>query len=148
MTARSALKTRAFWVLASAAFFMQIGISAVHVHIVPYLESVNVPPTTAAMAVTGMTLCSLIGRMIFGFLGDFTSKRYLLTIALFFQTTGIFVFSFITSDKIWLIFLFLFTLFLTGILFPSEMNTIRIQNRIDISGSHREHPTTKTPSVV
>jgi len=109
MTAREALKTRTFWLLALVAFFMQIGISAVHVHIVPYLESVNVPTTIAAIAVTGMTLCSLIGRLTFGFLGDFTNKRYLLTIALAFQAIGIFVFSFITEDKTWLLFLFLFT---------------------------------------
>ena len=108
-TVKETLKTRAFWLLVSVFFFQQVAQSAVMVHIVPYLESVNVPTTIAATAVTGMTLCSLIGRLSFGFLGDFKDKRYLIAIALTLQTIGLFVFSFIAMDKAWLIFLFLLT---------------------------------------
>ena len=79
------------------------------VHIVPYLESVDVPRTIAALAVTGMTVCSLIGRLGFGFLGDYFSKRYLITIAMGLQTVGIAVFSLITVDKIWFLAVFLLT---------------------------------------
>jgi len=79
------------------------------VHIVPYLESVRVSTTIAAMAVTGMTLCSVIGRLGFGFLGDFTNKRYLVATALTLQTIGLFIFSLISPDKSWLIIVFLLT---------------------------------------
>jgi len=102
-TAREALKTRAFWLLSFAFFFQHIGTSAVMVHIIPYLESVEVPTAIAATAVTGMTLCSLIGRFGFGFLGDFANKRYLVAIALILQAIGLFIFSFITADRAWLI---------------------------------------------
>jgi len=108
-TAKAALRTRAFWVLSAVFFFQQVGTSAVTVHIVPYLESVKVSTTIAATAVTGMTLCSLIGRLGFGFLGDFANKRYLIAIALTIQTLGTFIFSFVGGDRVWLIILFLLT---------------------------------------
>ncbi len=68
-TVKAALKTRAFWLLAFASFFQFIGTSAVMVHIVPYLESVEIPTAIAATTVMGITVCSLIGRLGFGFLG-------------------------------------------------------------------------------
>ncbi len=108
-TAKAALRTRAFWLLSFVFFFQTIGPSAVVVHIVPYLESVDVPTTIAATAVTGMTLCSLIGRLGFGFLGDFTNKRYLIAIALTLQTIGLFIFSFIDMTRVWLVVPFLLT---------------------------------------
>ena len=108
-TARGALRTRAFWLLSLAFLFQHIGTSAVMVHIVPYLESVQVSTTVAATAVTGMTLCSVIGRLGFGFLGDFTNKRYLAAVALTLQTIGLFVFSLVDADRSWLIVVFLLT---------------------------------------
>ena len=77
------------------------------VFIVPYLESVNIPVTTAATVVTGMTVFSLIGRLGFGFLGDFINKKYLIAIALSIQIIGVFIFSMIDEDNMWLIILFL-----------------------------------------
>jgi MFS family permease len=108
-TVKDALKTKAFWLLAGVGFFQQIGTSAVGVHVVPYLESVNVPTTIAAAAVTGITVCSLIGRLGFGLLGDYRNKRYLTAMALSIQAIGLLVFSFINSDVRWLLILFLLT---------------------------------------
>ncbi len=108
-TGKSALRTRAFWLLTSVLFFQQIATTAVIVHIVPFLESVKVPTAIAATTVTGMTLSSLIGRLGFGFLGDFKNKRYLIAIALTIQTIGVFIFSYIDIDKVWLIVPFLLT---------------------------------------
>ncbi|MDD4876151.1 MAG: MFS transporter, partial [Dehalococcoidales bacterium] len=104
---KEVLKSRAFWMLSAAFFFQQASTSAVFVHIVPYLESVQLSPTLAAGAVTGMTLGSLIGRVGFGFLGDFTNKRYLIAIALTLQTIGVFIFSFVSAEQSWLLILFL-----------------------------------------
>ncbi len=109
LTAKAALRTRAFWLLAFAFLFQHIGTSAIFVHVVPYLESVEIPTTAAATVVTGMTLSSLIGRLGFGFLGDFINKRYLVAIALTFQTIGIFIFAFIDIGRVWLIIPFLLT---------------------------------------
>jgi len=86
-----------------------MGTSAVAVHIVAYLESIDVPTSMAALMVTGMTLCSLIGRLGFGFSGDFINKRYLIALAFGLQTIGLFLFSLITADRMWLLILFLLT---------------------------------------
>ena len=106
-TAREALKTRVFWLMAAAFFFQHISVSAVNLHIVPYLENVKIPITIAAASVTGLTLCSIIGRVGFGFMGDFMDKRYLVAIAVTFQTVGLFIFSLISLERAWLIIPFL-----------------------------------------
>jgi sugar phosphate permease len=108
-TAKEALKTRAFWLLSMSSLFQQMGTSAITVHIVAYLESINVPTAIAAIAVTGMTICSLIGRLGIGFLGDFTNKRYLIAASLALQTVGLFLFSLITANSLWLLAAFLLT---------------------------------------
>lgn len=107
LSAKEALKTRAFWLLSGVSFFQQIGGTAIVVHIVPYLESFHVPSTLAAMSVTGLTLFSLLGRLSFGFLGDYRDKRHLITIALVLQVVGIFVLAMIKEESSWLIIIFL-----------------------------------------
>jgi MFS family permease len=109
LTAREALKTPAFWLLGLVFLFQHLATSAVTVHIVPFLESVGISRTVGALVVTGVTLCSLIGRLGFGFLGDFTNKRYLIAISLTLQAVGLFVFAFIQANTVWLIILFLLT---------------------------------------
>lgn len=108
-TARQAMRTSTFWLLSTVSFFHFISTSGLMVHIVPYLESVNVPTAIAALSVTGVTLCSLIGRVGFGFLGDYFNKRYLFAIAVLFQITGLVIFSFIDASRVWLIIPFLLT---------------------------------------
>jgi len=106
-TAREAIRSRPFWLLSIAYFFQHVATSAVMVHIVPYLESVKVPTAVAATAVTGMTLGSLIGRVGFGLFGDFSNKRYLITLGFFLQAVGVLIFAYIEEDKVWLLIPFL-----------------------------------------
>jgi Cyanate permease len=102
-TTQAALKTRAYWLITFFFFFQHAGTSAVAVHIVPYLESVGIPTMTAATAVTGLTLCSLIGRLGFGLLGDVVTKRYLLAISITLQAFGVFILSYINVNTAWLL---------------------------------------------
>ncbi|MBA7614515.1 L-lactate transporter [subsurface metagenome] len=108
-TAKEAIRSRPFWLLSMAYFFQHIATSAVMVHIVPYLESMDVPTAIAATVVTGMTLGSLIGRLGFGLLGDFFNKRYLISISFALQVLGVFIFAYIDGDKVWLLIPFLIT---------------------------------------
>ena len=108
LTAGEAIKTRAFWLLSAVFFFQQIGTTAIIIHIVPYLESIQVSSTLAAMAVTGLTLCSLVGRVFFGLLGDFRDKRVLITITVVLQVIGMFILSAIDAENTWLVVVFLF----------------------------------------
>ncbi|MBI4304621.1 MAG: MFS transporter [Chloroflexi bacterium] len=106
-TVKMALRTRAFWLLAFVYLFQQVGVNALMVHLVPALESVNVPTTIAAGAVTGLTLFSLIGRLGVGFLGDFVNKRYLIAGSFVLQFIGLVLFTFVNADRAWLIVPFL-----------------------------------------
>jgi len=109
LTARQALRSPAFWMLGMVFLFQHLATSAVSVHVVPFLESVGFSRTVGATVVSGITLCSLIGRFGFGFLGDFWNKRYLIAISLVLQTAGLVAFAFVTPGSGWLIVLFLLT---------------------------------------
>lgn len=108
-TVREALKTPAFWLVSFAFLFQQLGTSAVMVHVAPYLESVGFSRTVASLAVTGVTLCSLIGRLGFGWLGDLVAKRHLIAASLALQAVGLFIFAFVRVDMVWLLVLFFLT---------------------------------------
>jgi len=107
LSVKETLTTSSFWLIGLVSLFQQLGTSAVFVHVIPYLESVNFPTMQAAFTVTGMAICSVVGRLVFGFLGDFINKRYLLTISLALQTTGLFILSLVDVSKVWLLVIFL-----------------------------------------
>lgn len=109
MTVRQTLRTPAFWLLGLTFLFQHLATSAVMVHVVPFLESVGFTRTVGATVVTGMTVCSLIGRFGFGFWGDFWNKRYIIAISLTLQAIGLLVLAFVTQGSGWLILLFLLT---------------------------------------
>ncbi len=106
-TAKEALRTRTFWMISLVQMFQQLGTSAISVHIVPYLENVGVPTTVAALSVTGLTVLSLTGRLGFGFWGDYANKRYLIAFSIGLQAAGLFIFSLITANTVWLLVVFL-----------------------------------------
>ncbi|UCB42620.1 MAG: MFS transporter [Dehalococcoidales bacterium] len=108
-TLKEAVKTRAFWLLAAVSFFQFFAVSAVMVHTIPFLESIEVSSKMAATVVTGVTVSSLIGRLGFGFIGDFANKRHLMAIGLALQTIGIFIFFLVGSGREWVIIPFLLT---------------------------------------
>jgi len=93
MTAREALRTRAFWFLSLAFAFSWFGTTAIVVHQIPALTATGFSEESAALAVTLMTLVSLGGRMGFGWLADFRDKRLVLAAAFALQTLGMLLFA-------------------------------------------------------
>ena len=80
MTAREALRTRAFWLLAvgqAAAFF---SIVSVILLTIPYLESLGYSKGIASTGLAVYTLSSVVGRVGFGFLADRSDKRRMLAV--------------------------------------------------------------------
>ena len=80
MTARQALRTRAFWLLAvgqAAAFF---SIVSVILLTIPYLESLGYSKGVASTGLAIYTLSSVVGRVGFGFLADRSDKRRMLAL--------------------------------------------------------------------
>jgi len=56
--------------------------TAVITHVMPYLSSLGMPRSTAALVAAAIPLSSIIGRFSFGWLGDFVDKRYMQALAL------------------------------------------------------------------
>ncbi len=62
--------------------------SAIFVHIVPYLITVGIEAQSAAFVVTFVTLTSILGRVGFGWFGDFVSRSRLLIVLSLLQLVG------------------------------------------------------------
>jgi MFS family permease len=91
--ARVALRTRTFWTLTLGESFRSFLLGSVVLHQIPYLVSIGVPENTAATILSLMITLSIPGRLVFGSMGDFWSKRKLLVLAMALQALGIYIFS-------------------------------------------------------
>jgi MFS family permease len=92
-SAREALRTRTFWTLMLGESFRSFLLGSIVIHQIPYLVSIGIPLELAAMILGTMITLSIPGRLVFGSLGDYMSKRYLLVLAMSLQALGIFIFS-------------------------------------------------------
>jgi MFS family permease len=77
--------------LALAFFFFGMAHSTVTVHTVPALTDAGIPVQKAAFSIGLLTLVSIIGRLSFGFLGDYITKRYLFMVAYALTGAGLLV---------------------------------------------------------
>jgi len=93
-----ALRTRSFWLLAAALVLTYVGGLAVIIHVIPYLdESGGFTEEGAAMIAMGVPFGSLVGGLIFGWLADHLSKRWLLAVSWTLQGLGILIFAAVHS---------------------------------------------------
>jgi len=90
---RKALLTPAFWILSMCGTIFQMTMSALFVHLVPHLISAGIDSRVASLAVMFITLCSVLGRLGFGWLSDIYSKKWLLICSFLLQGVGLFIFS-------------------------------------------------------
>jgi MFS family permease len=106
-TAMEAIKTRNFWMLATGLSISFMAMSAVFVHIMPFLESIGISREKAGIVVTFTIFFSGLGRLGLGWLSDYMDKRYVFCIALGLQSIGLLFFANIRS--FWHIAVFLIT---------------------------------------
>jgi len=107
LSVNQAVRTRTFWLLVLLVLFPGFSMSAITVHEMPFLISVGISENLAGLAMLGITVSSLVGRLGFSWLGDIYDKRYLLAIACAMQAIGVFIFAHINSP--WMIVPFLLT---------------------------------------
>ncbi|MCX8126555.1 MAG: MFS transporter [Dehalococcoidia bacterium] len=89
LTVMHAVKTRAFWVL-SIVLLVHMGVtSAITLHAMPFFISINLPPETGAVIGMLIPVTSIIGRLIFGWLGDRFGHRRVLFAATVLQSAGL-----------------------------------------------------------
>lgn len=100
-----ALKHRAFIFLALSEAIRMMAVAAVITHIMPYLNFLHVPRTTAGLIAAGVSVISILGRFGFGWLADYFDKRYTLAFAMGMMSLG--MFSLFYVDVWWIMILFL-----------------------------------------
>jgi MFS family permease len=88
---KEALISRSFWVLTTAFVLSGMGHAVITVHVVPALTDVGIAQEQAAFALGFTVLISIVGRLSFGWLGDYFDKRHLLMITFLLQAVGIFI---------------------------------------------------------
>jgi sugar phosphate permease len=93
LSVREFLRTRTFWTLMLGESFRSFLLGSLVLHQIPYLVSIGIPGETAATILGLMITLSIPGRLVFGSLGDYKSKRLLLVLAMTIQAGGIFIFS-------------------------------------------------------
>jgi MFS family permease len=102
---REALKHTSFIYLNLTESMRLMILSAVVLHIMPYLDSVGVARSTAGFVAAAVPLFSIIGRLGLGWLGDHMDKRHALAISFGLMVLGMLSLSF--AERQWIILPFL-----------------------------------------
>jgi MFS family permease len=93
--------------LSEAARFMVL--ASVVIHIMPHLNNAGISRSRAGFIAAAVPLVSIIGRFVFGWLGDSFDKRYIASLAFFFMALGTLALIFVRCD-LWLyLFVLLFS---------------------------------------
>ena len=101
--AKQALKSRAFWHIGLAMTFVFLPISAVMVHVMPYLSSVGIARSTSSLVASAVPLVSIVGRLVSGWLGDRFDKRRVATVCFAAMGLGLLFFSYASNEGMWLL---------------------------------------------
>ena len=107
---REALKHRVFVFLAIAEGVRMMAVSAVIIHIMPYLSLLHISRTTAGLIAAATSVLSIVGRFGFGWLADFVDKRYIIAVCFAVMSLGLLALC--RVDEAWAMLLFL-------VLFPA-----------------------------
>ena len=107
ITARQAMKTRAFWLVVLAVMPQFIVMPAVITHVMPYLSSIGMARTTSGLVATAIPLLSIGGRFGFGWFADRYVAKRLSAFALILLTLGLVCFEYVSLGRNWLLVPFL-----------------------------------------
>ena len=102
---KEAIKDKMFLLLNLVEFMRFMTLSAVILHIMPYLSSVGISRQTAGLVAAAIPLCSIIGRIGLGWLGDLLDKRFVLAAACGLMSFGMVSLCYVTNE--WFLYLFL-----------------------------------------
>ncbi len=106
---RNAVRSRPFIYLNIVEALRFMVLTAVVIHVMPYLGAAGIPRETAGFVAAAIPLFSIPGRFGFGWMGDVTDKRYVMAISFFCMSSGLLAFCFAAAMWPLLIFLLLFS---------------------------------------
>ncbi len=106
---KEVLKKRSFWYLNIVEAIRMMILSAVVIHVMPYLSSIGMSRTTAGLVAGAIPLFSIIGRFGFGWLSDVFEKRHVMAMAFLFMGVGVLTFCYVHVIGVVFLFLLLFS---------------------------------------
>jgi MFS family permease len=102
------IKQRSFLYLNIAETVRMMCVTAVVIHMMPYLSSLGIPRATSGAVAAALPLVSIAGRFGFGWWGDRFDKRIVMATTFFMMSAGAFAFCYVHSIGVLLLFLLLF----------------------------------------
>lgn len=99
VTAREAVRLRAFWHIALAMMFQIMLVSAVITHMLPYLGSVGLGRSTASLVASAVPLSSVLGRLSFGWLSDRIDRRRIMAVGYAMMSVGLLFLTFAATGN-------------------------------------------------
>jgi MFS family permease len=102
------IKKRSFLYLNLTETVRMMSVTAVVIHMMPYLSSLGIPRATSGAVAAALPLVSIAGRFGFGWWGDRLDKRIVMAITFFMMSAGAFAFCYVHSIGLLLLFLLLF----------------------------------------
>ncbi len=112
---RAIMKNRSFWYINIADCLRMMALSAVVIHIMPYLTSLSMPRLTSSYIAAGLPLLSILGRFGLGWLGDIHDKRMVIAMAYGLMAAGIVSLCFVAIPLFLFVFLITFSVGFGGI---------------------------------
>jgi len=103
LSAKEALKSRAFWHISIAMTLQFIATNPVIVHIMPYLSSIGISRSDSSLAAMAYPLISIIGRLGSGWLGDKYNRILVSSGFIAIISIGILCFSYTSDGRLWLL---------------------------------------------
>jgi MFS family permease len=105
-----AIRHRAFLFIALSEGIRMMALGAVMNHIMPYLNVLHIPRSTAGLIAGGLPVFSMLGRFGFGWLGDLFDRRLAAAVASTLMTVGMFLLCYVDQGWVMILFLLLFPL--------------------------------------
>lgn len=95
---RDALRTKSLWVIVLSLGICLLGVNLINSQAILHLTDMGIAQVLAGSAIGTMGLCSVIGRLCGGILGDLVEPKFLLVFGLLFQAGGLVILLFADRD--------------------------------------------------
>ncbi|MFH1652171.1 MAG: MFS transporter [Chloroflexota bacterium] len=99
---KEAVTGRAFWHITLAMMFVFLPISALQIHVMPYLSSIGIPRETSGLVASAIPLAGVLGRLSSGYLTDRYDKKKVAGVFFLMTAVGLLVFNYVTAALAWL----------------------------------------------
>jgi MFS family permease len=107
VSAKQALKGRAFWHISLGMLCHFMVAIVVTTHVMPYLSSIGIPRATSSVVAMSVSLVTIAGRLGFGWFGDRFDKRRVTAVGMALMVIGMLLFNYVDVGGMWLLVVFI-----------------------------------------